>query len=298
VPRVVSRQEPLENAAPAPLGAVAAVSLDPDIESHYRLGLERGRLWEAGGGLEFVRTRELLARFLPAPPAIVIDVGGGAGAYAVPLAAEGYEVYLLDPIPLHVEQALTAARSEGTTLAGAGVGDARRLPYPDASAHAALLLGPLYHLIEPADRVAALHEARRVLRPGGVLAAAAISRFASTFDGLARGFLVDPRFEDIVQRDVRDGQHRNPEPEARPEWFTTAYFHRPEELRHELEDAGFGVEAVLAVEGPAAFRPELDVWLTEHDRRHAMLRAVRRVEAEPSLLGASAHLLAAGRVPE
>jgi ubiquinone/menaquinone biosynthesis C-methylase UbiE len=265
---------------------VAAVSLDPDIESHYRLGLERGRLWEAGGGLEFVRTRELLARFLPAPPAIVIDVGGGAGAYAVPLAAEGYEVYLLDPIPLHVEQALTAARSEGTTLAGAAVGDARRLPYPDASAHAALLLGPLYHLIEPADRVAALHEARRVLRPGGVLAAAAISRFSSTFDGLARGFLVDPRFEDIVQRDVRDGQHRNPEPEARPE------------LRHELEDAGFGVEAVLAVEGPAAFRPELDVWLTEHDRRHAMLRAVRRVEAEPSLLGASAHLLAAGRVPE
>jgi 2-polyprenyl-3-methyl-5-hydroxy-6-metoxy-1,4-benzoquinol methylase len=91
---------------------VAAVSLDPDIESHYRLGLERGRLWEAGGGLEFVRTRKLRARFLPAPPAIVIDVGGGAGAYAVPLAAEGYEVYLLDPIPLHVEQALTAARSE------------------------------------------------------------------------------------------------------------------------------------------------------------------------------------------
>jgi ubiquinone/menaquinone biosynthesis C-methylase UbiE len=273
-----------------------AVTLDPDIESHYRLGLERGRLAAAGGGLEFVRTRELLARFLPRPPAVVLDVGGGAGAYAVPLAAEGYEVHLLDPIPLHVEQALTAARTGGTPLAGAVVGDARRLPYRDAEAHAALLLGPLYHLTERADRAAALLEAHRVLRPGGVLAAAAISRFASTFDGLARGLLLDVRFEQIVQRDVRDGQHRNPEPDARPEWFTTAYFHRPEELRHELEDAGFVVEAVLAVEGPAAFRPELDAWLTDRDRRETMLRAIRRVEAEPSLLGASAHLLAAARV--
>jgi ubiquinone/menaquinone biosynthesis C-methylase UbiE len=292
----MSRQEALQTRRPAPLRAAVTMTLDPDIESYYGLGLERGRLGERGGGLEFVRTRELLGRFLPRPPAIVIDVGGGAGAYAVPLAAQGYEVHLLDPVSLHVEQALIAARTDGTALAGAVVGDARGLPYPDASAHAALLLGPLYHLTERADRVAALKQARRVLRPGGVLAAAAISRFASTFDGLARGLLVEPRFEQIVERDVRDGQHRNPEPDARPEWFTTAYFHRPEELRHELEQAGFGIEAVLAVEGPAAFRPELDAWLTDRERRAALLRAVRRVEADPSLLGASAHLLAVGRV--
>jgi ubiquinone/menaquinone biosynthesis C-methylase UbiE len=272
------------------------VTLDPDIESHYELALERGRLREGVGAVEFVRTRELLGRFLPPPPAVILDVGGGAGAYAVPLAAEGYQVHLLDPVSLHVEQALTAARSAGTTLAGAVVGDARRLPYPDAGADAALLLGPLYHLTDRADRVIALQEARRTLRPGGVVAAAAISRFASTFDGLARGLLEDARFEEIVECDVRDGQHRNPEPDDRPEWFTTAYLHRPEELGHELEEAGFGVETVLAVEGPAAFRPDLDAWMTERDRRDAMLRAIRRVEAEPSLLGASAHLLAIGRV--
>jgi len=273
------------------------VTLDPDIQSHYGRGSERGRLRADGRSLEFVRTRELLARFLPRPPVTVIDVGGGAGAYAVPLAAEGYEVHLLDPVSLHVEQALEAARAEGSALASAVVGDARRLPYPDGSAHAALLLGPLYHLTERADRVAALREAGRVLEPGGVVAAAAISRFASTFDGLARGFLIDARFEQIVERDVRDGQHRNPDPDARPEWFTTAYFHHPEELRQELVDAGFGVEAVLAVEGPAAFRPDLDAWLADCDRQDALLRAVRRVEAEPSLLGASAHLLAVGRSP-
>jgi ubiquinone/menaquinone biosynthesis C-methylase UbiE len=273
----------------------SAVMFDPDIEAYYRLGLECGRLREDGGALEFVRTRELLGRFLPRPPAIVIDVGGGAGAYAVPLAAAGYEIHLLDPVALHVEQALTAAHAEDTALAGAVVGDARRLPYPDATAHAVLLLGPLYHLTARPDRLAALRQARRVLRPGGVLLAAAVSRFASTFDGLARGVLVDQRFEDIVERDLRDGQHRNPDPDARPEWFTTAYFHRPDELRHELEETGFDVEAVLAVEGPAAFRPQLDAWLADRTRKEALLRAIGRVEAEPSLLGASAHLLAVGR---
>jgi hypothetical protein len=107
--------------------------------------------------------------------------------------------------------------------------------------------------------------------------------------------LVDPAFEEIVEWDVRTGQHRNPEPAARPEWFTTAYFHRPEDLGPELEEAGFAVEAVIAVEGPAAFRPDLDAWLQQSERRDVLLRAIRRVEAEASLLGASAHLLAIGR---
>jgi ubiquinone/menaquinone biosynthesis C-methylase UbiE len=270
------------------------VALDRDIQSYYALGAERGRLRGPGGRLEFVRTQELLARFLPPPPAIVADVGGGAGVYALPLAAAGYQVHLLDPIELHVEQALVQAREQRVPLASARVGDARRLPYADASLDAALLLGPLYHLTDRDVRVTALADARRVLRPGGRLAAAAISRFASTFDGLARGFLTDPRFERIVDGDVHSGQHRNPDLEGRPEWFTTAYFHHPDELRGELGDAGFRVEAVLAVEGPGAFRPELDAWLEDGERRDVLLRAIERVESEPSVLGASAHLLAFG----
>ena len=226
----------------------------------------------------------------------MVDVGGGAGAYALSLSAAGYEVYLIDPVELHVEQALAEARDRQLPLAEARIGDARALPCADASADAVLLLGPLYHLTEASDRRTALTEADRVLRPGGLVAAAAISRFASTFDGLAREFLADGEFEQIVERDVRDGQHRNPDPARHPEWFTTAYFHRPDELRRELEDAGFSVEAVLAVEGPAAFRPELDAWLDDRTRRDVLLRAIRRIEAEPSLLGASPHLLAFGRV--
>jgi ubiquinone/menaquinone biosynthesis C-methylase UbiE len=266
--------------------------LDRQIAAHYASVPERDRLAGLGtGGLERVRTWELLTRHLPAPPAVVVDVGGAAGVHALPLAAAGYEVHLVDPLALHVEQARRAsAEQPGAPLASATVGDARRLDRADASVDAALLLGPLYHLTERADRVAALAEARRVLRPGGVVGAAAISRFASTYDGLLRGHLAEPGFEEIVERDVREGQHRNPT--GRPEWFTTAYLHLPEELAAEVADAGLRLHALLAVEGPGWVLPDLAEWLGDPARRRRLLAAIRRVEAAPSLLGASAHLLA------
>lgn len=261
-----------------------------EMAAHYESGVEEQRL-ATWGRLEFIRTTEILDRYLPPSPATVADVGGGPGAYALPLAARGYEVHLLDPMALHCEQAQEASGAlEGGGLASVEEGDARELPFVDSSVDVVLLLGPLYHLVETEDRLQALTEARRVLRPGGLLAAAAISRFASTYDGLARGFLVDPEFAVIVDRDVDGGQHRNPS--RHPDWFTTAYFHHPDGLRNEVREAGFEVDALLAVEGPAGWLGDLNSWLDDRERREALLAAIRRVESEPSLLGASPHLLA------
>jgi ubiquinone/menaquinone biosynthesis C-methylase UbiE len=271
--------------------------IDAEILAHYEEGIEKERLLGEGAGrLEYLRTRELLARYLPPAAATVLDVGGGAGAYALPLAKEGYSVYLVDPVPLHIEQATAASVSQPEPpLVGVEVGDARSLSQEDESVDAVLLLGPLYHLTLRDDRIQALREAWRVVRPGGVVVVAAISRFASTIDGLLRGFLLDPEFEAIVERDVREGQHRNPT--GQPEWFTTAYFHLPEELRGEVNEARFEVEALVGIEGPAWAVPELDTWLEDSRQRAKLLAAIGRVEAEPSLLGASAHLLVVGRRP-
>jgi len=264
--------------------------LDPDTAAHYALGMEQQRLTAPRGRLELARTWELLTRHLPAPPAVVLDVGGAAGIYSLPLAARGYQVHLVDPVGLHVEQARRASADQPhRPLASATVGDARQLDRADASVDAVLLLGPLYHLTARPDRLTALREARRVLRPAGVLLAAAISRFASTYDGLARGYLHEPGFEAIVERDVHDGQHRNPT--QRPEWFTTAYFHLPHELPAEARAAGLTPQALLAVEGPGSFLPGVEEQLSDPAHAPRLLAAIRRVEAEPSLLGASAHLL-------
>jgi ubiquinone/menaquinone biosynthesis C-methylase UbiE len=269
--------------------------LDAEILAHYEEVTERERLLRGGAGrLEYLRTREVLARYLPPPPVTVLDVGGGAGVYALPLAREGYTVHLIDPVSLHVAQAREASTLQrDAPLASAEVGDARRLAWDDGSVEAVLLLGPLYHLTSRDDRLQALREAYRVVRPGGVLAAAAISRFASTYDGLLRGYLKDPSFGEIVERDVREGQHRNPS--GTPEWFTTAYFHLPEEVRDEVIEAGFEIEALAGIEGPAWVLPDLDSWLEDPAGRSRLLEAIMRVEAEPSLLGASAHIMVVGR---
>lgn len=262
------------------------MSADDEIAHYYGRGEEQGRL-SGPFRLEFVRTKELLSRHLPEPPAVVLDVGGGPGAYATWLAARGYEVHLLDPIELHVRQAREAG------VASAEIGDARALPQADASADAVLLLGPLYHLQERADRLRALEEARRVLRPGGLLAAAAITRFASTFDGLRRDLLLDPAFEQGVERSLREGRHENPGRE--PERFTTAYFHLPGELEQEVRDAGLELIGVLAIEGVGEFAQDIGAWLDDPVRRGVLLRAIARVEAEPTLIGASPHVLALAR---
>jgi len=210
--------------------------IDPEIESHYGTGYERSRLFPGGlPSLEFVRSMELLGRLLPPPPARLLDVGGGPGTYAAPLARCGYLVQLVDPVELHVEQARQAAGSDPAATFTAAVGD-----------------------------------------------------------GLYRDWLDDPQFRPIVDRDLVDGQHRNPDPVGRPEFFTTAYFHTPDGLQQEIGQAGFSGATVYGVEGPGwALRQE---W-ADPRRREQILFAARAVEAEPSLIGFSAHLIAAATRP-
>jgi len=269
--------------------------LPSEAVAYYGTGYEHARLLEGGSRLEFARTRRLLQRFLPPTPARILDVGGGPGRYAAWLAATGYAVHLIDAVPLHVEQATAASAAQPRHPFTAEVGDARALPVADASVDAVLLLGPLYHLIARADRVHALAEAYRVVRPGGVMLAAAISRFASLIDGLKYGLFDDPDFVQIVGRDPREGQHRNPNDHHR--YFTTAYFHLPDELAAETEEAGFTFDHLLTVEGPGAMLADLGDWWENEQRRDLLLDLIATVEAEPSLLGLGSHLMAIGRRP-
>lgn len=264
------------------------------IESHYATGYEDLRLKTGFGKLELERVRELMARFLPAPPGVVLDIGGGSGVHALRIAAIGYDVRLLDIVPLHIELARRASAAQpATPLAEAVVGDARSLPWPDGIADAVLFFGPLYHLTAREDRLRALGEARRVLKPGGVLLAAAISRFASALDGVREGYLADPAFAAIVERDLTDGHHENPT--GKPEYFMDTFFHHPDELRGEIAGAGFEVDGVFGVEGPGWLAHDFDPWWDDPERRERLLHLARRLESEPALSGLSAHLLAAAR---
>jgi ubiquinone/menaquinone biosynthesis C-methylase UbiE len=265
-----------------------------EIVRHYEDADEDSRLRTGWFQLEQARTRELILRHLPPPPVTVIDAGGGAGAYACWLASRGYQVHLIDPVPKHVEQARAAsARQPEHPLASTEIGDARCLPHADSTADAVLLLGPLYHLTNRDDRLAALREAHRVLRPAGLVWGAAISHFASLFDSLAHDFFDDPTFAPILARDLEEGQHRNPT--DNPEYFTDAFFHRPGELSQDFLGAGFRLVELVAIEGPGWLARDFDRLWADAAQRERLLAAVRKVEREPSVLGATSHIMAIGR---
>jgi ubiquinone/menaquinone biosynthesis C-methylase UbiE len=254
-----------------------------DMHAHYASQDEGKRLLRSGHGrLELERMRELFLQYLPAPPAFVLDVGGGTGIHAAWLAERGYKVHLLDPVPRHV----ATAAAHGTFFAS--VGDARQLPTADGTVDAVLLLGPLYHLVQAQDRRAALMEGLRVLRPSGVLMAAAISRFMALLDWGAAGRLT----EEIAQRlapVIETGDH---DPSL---GFTDAHFHLPDELRDEVTAAGVQDVQVLGIEGP--LWTAVDAGGASDELVKSALRAARMAETERSLHGANPHLLAVGTAP-
>ncbi len=262
-----------------------------EVAEHYASGYEADRLQKGTGNLDRERSREILKRFLPPAPAIILDVGGGPGGHACWLAQLGYEVHLIDITPLHVEIAKETSRHQPETpLASANVGDACSLSWNTETVDAVLLFGPLYHLTDEKDRRVALKEAYRVLKKGGILLAVGISRFASLFDGLRLGFLKDPRFAEIITQDLKNGQHINPTHHT--EYFTDTFFHHPNELHQEVANAGFVIRGIYGVEGPCWLLHDFEDWWNNKEYQERLLQIARPVESEPSLQGVSAHLIA------
>lgn len=252
------------------------------IVDHYNRYDERERLKHDIGPLEQLRTQELMLRFLPPAPAVILDVGGASGVYSFWLAGLGYSVHLVDIVPRHIEQARQAALQAGSPqLAGMMVGDARRLDFADGLADAVIMHGPLYHLSDRQDRLLAIGEAGRVLKPGGVLLAFAITRYAGLIYGLLKGYVFDPAYRQMTETEVRTGHRQDP-----PDWlitFPNAYFHHPGELQAEVEDGGLVHETTLGIIGPAWMVPDLDASWQDGAQREAILDIVRLTESEPVL---------------
>jgi SAM-dependent methyltransferase len=266
----------------------------PEVLSYYEQFAEESRLNStAAFKLEFARTKDILERCLPPAPARIVDVGGAAGGYSAWLAAKGYSVHLVDASERLVEHARRLNASLAHPIESLTVADARGLPQADAAADVVLVMGPLYHLPDETDRIAALREALRVLVPSGLVVVAGISRYASAMASFVRSLALDPAFTRIWKRDLIDGQHRNDS--GTLDYFTTAYFHKPEDLRREIEAAGFVGVSVLGVEGPGWPLGDLEERWADPELRANILDVARALEAEPSMLGASAHLLGLGR---
>jgi len=264
-------------------------AVPPEVHDFYASGREFGRLSDGNlaGPLEFERTVELFERYLPAGPLAVLDVGGGPGIYAQWLSQRGHSVRLVDPIERHV----VAARGLGVD---ARIGEAENLEEANATQDVVLLMGPLYHLVLKDDRLSALREAFRVLRPGGLLLATAISRFAALLDQLIR---LDRFHEPAETARIAEITRSGVLPAREGGVFTTAYMHLPRELRSEVSEVGFEAVSVVAVEGPGYLVGNFDERWSDDARREALLTAARLSEADPEMLAVGSHLMAVAHRP-
>lgn len=260
-------------------------TVDEPMRAYYEQGKERDRLAGPKGALEFERTKEILVRRMPSVPAAVADIGGGPGRYALWLAERGYTVQHRDLMDLHVDQ----LQAVGNPAIQSAAGDARHVDLPDSSVDAVLLLGPLYHLPERADRIQTLQEARRITRIGGPVFIAAISRWSPRLDGVLQERLYEhsPDFLSLLPEVERTGEL----PPVVPNGFV-GYTHRPGDLAEEVTEAGLRLDDLVGVEGLPLAGIDMQSRVRDPTAWKMVLDAARAIERVPELLGLSAHMVA------
>jgi S-adenosylmethionine-dependent methyltransferase len=242
--------------------------------------------------LEFDITWRWLKQVLP-PSGCILELGAATGRYTLRLAELGYSITAFDLSAQETE--ISRARAQQAGLAARieyVVGDARDLAcLGDVQYDAVLVMGPLYHLIYEAERRRVLEQVYRALKPGAPVFSALIGRIGILGDLMNEGgYWINE--EDEVEWVLRDGC----DPPDYHRGGFRGYFCRPEELAPLHESVGFITQAVIASE-PCIGADDKSYNSLVEPQRSRWLDMLFRVCTEPSLLGASRHLLYIGRKP-
>lgn len=253
----------------------------------------------ADGAIERELHVRALEEFLPAPPARILDNGGGPGAWTLWLAQHGYRVVLTDLSPALLDIArshtVTALHCHAANVEAIQQADARDLSaFQDSSFDAMLCLGPFYHLTTDIDRQQAAREAHRVLRPGGLLAATVMPRYmrlvTAVLEHGSSAFTTG-----AAERILREGRYNDP----RPGRFTGGYLTQPENVVPFFERQGFLVRQVIASQGILAWAQTEVAALAERDPAayQRLLDLAYTTAGDPSIHGMAGHLLVIAERP-
>lgn len=261
-----------------------------DIAAYYNRDPQKEHTRLERHPLEYDLTWRYLRRCLP-PGCAVLEVGAATGRYTVELARRGYQVTAVDMSAALLEECgrnlQAAGLADSVTLAIADARDLGALPRQDYDA--VLLMGPLYHLVELPDRQLASRQAWQHLRPGGLIFSAFISRFGLLGD-LMRNV---PGWID-EQAEVQSVLTLGRDPLDYPRGGFRGYFAHPQEIAPLHEEAGFETLALAAVE-PAISAHDESYNDLQEPWRSRWLDVLEQISTEPSILGASRHLLYIGR---
>ncbi|ARV07619.1 SAM-dependent methyltransferase [Polaribacter sp. SA4-10] len=220
--------------------------ISKELDNFYNKASEETRLEKGMGIFEFERIKELIEQHLSKPNSTIIDVGGGTGKYSEWLSNKGHHVHLIEPVLKHIKLAEKRAKKLKKPFSVA-IGEATKLPYKNDAADLVILHGPLYHLQKREDRVAAIIEAKRVLKKGGIILGFAINATASTVVGLMNGMIHADSFFNMCKEELTTGIHDAPK--DFPFLLADAFYHKPEGLKSEFLEQNLNFINLFAVEG-------------------------------------------------
>lgn len=261
-----------------------------DIELFYNKASEETRLNKGMGVFEFERIKSLIKKYVPSTSSKIIDVGGGTGKYSGWLAKKGHEVYLIEPVPKHIQIAQDRANKLKNKYS-VYLGEARNLDFPDNFADVIILHGPLYHLQKKEDREKAIREAKRVVKKGGIILGFSINYTASTLVGLLNGLIHKHTFFNMCKEELTVGIH-NP-PSDFPWLLAEAYYHKPKELKDEFVNQDLTHINTYAVEGMAWLDKDYFLSISDIKKRNTLMELIQITENDSYLLPFSPHMMIA-----
>lgn len=216
------------------------------VKEYYRFFDEKNRLVNSGSGkLEFLMSMELLKRWLPGKGSI-LDLGGGAGAYSFPLAAEGYKVFLADLSEELIQQAEEQNREVEHPVICNVVNAIDLSLYNDGQFDAVLVMGPLYHLLEASERKQCIAEVNRVLKPGGIVFATFLPYLSGSV-GVVERFFGHPNQvdADTIREVFQSGKFNN----LTNAGFQEGYYPTSEEIEELFRNHGFSKQQIRSIRG-------------------------------------------------
>lgn len=238
---------------------------------------------------EYAVTLRAMADYMPPAPASVLDIGGGPGRYAIALTRQGYQVTLVDLSQAILALARQKAVEASVTLSGVVHANGLDLAaFADSAYDVVLLMGPLYHLLTEQERRQAIAEAKRVLRLGGIIFAAFVTRFSPFRDAATRDPTWVTNNRAYIEQLLATGVHTH------GTVFAPAYFAHPNEVAPLMESMDFQTLNLIGCEGIVACIEERINTLTG-DEWEYWVDLNYRLGQDPSLHGASYHLLYVGR---
>jgi len=265
-----------------------------NIEQFYNKASEETRLEKGMGLFEFERIKYLIEKYLHLRSSTIIDIGGGTGKYSEWLTKKGHYVHMVEPVEKHIKIAEKRAEKLKKPFS-IHMSSAHPLAFPSNFADLVILHGPLYHLQKKEERLLAINEAKRVVKTGGIILGVSINYTASTLVGLLNGLIHHKDFFAMCKDELQTGIHLPPE--QFPWLLAEAYFHRPDELKSEFQQAGLSHLNTYAIEGMTWLDKNYFQHLADPHKRKNLMELLAITENDDYLLPFSPHMMIAVKKP-